>query len=134
MSFFQSYRATRGLSRFPEEKQFCVWLAAHKRLKTIDAVYRAHRRKFVTKVLLATLVFAFIVCVPTLIQHLGIIPDDSGPNANPHIVLGEMIVPWIIALIATAVFLPYVLIVSYREQAWKNEQVARQIEKESLSC
>jgi hypothetical protein len=134
MSFFQSYRATPGLSRFPDEKQFCVWLAAHKKVKSIDAAYRTHCRKFFTKVLLATLIYTFIVCVPSFIDHLGIIPNDSGPNANPNTILAEMIVPCIIALIATAVYLPYVLIVSFREQAWRNEQVARQIEIESPAC
>ena len=36
MSFFQTYRSTQGLDQFPPDQRFCVWRAAHSRLKAKD--------------------------------------------------------------------------------------------------
>ncbi len=134
MGRLQSYRATPGLNRFPDEKQFCVWLGAHKRLKTVDPVYRSRCRRFAGKIILIALMYTITCCMPTLIQHVGIIPHDSGPAANPNIILAEMVVPCIIALIATVIFLPCILIMSFHEQSWRNQQVAKEIEKEPATA
>ena len=51
MGFFATYAATEGLDRFPEDKQFLLWLRLHKKLKANDPGYRAACRRFVAKII-----------------------------------------------------------------------------------
>ena len=130
MSFFQSYRATEGLDRFPPNLQFFVWREAHKSLKNSDPIYRAQCRKFAVKIIVATVIFTFIVIVPDYLPFYGIIPRFSATNAEPNLFLLEMVFPCIVTMIAAAVYLPYLLIVSFREQAWRNAKIAGEIKKQ----
>ena len=132
MSFFQSYRATEGLDRFPPNLQFFVWREAHKSLKNSDPIYRAQCRKFAVKIIVATVIFTFIVIVPDYLPFYGIIPRFSATNAEPNLFLWEMVLPGIIALIATAIFVPYLLVVSFREQKWRNTIIANEIKKQPV--
>ena len=43
MAFFQTYAASEGLDRFPQDKRFCAWRSAHKSLVKSDEEYRRFR-------------------------------------------------------------------------------------------
>jgi hypothetical protein len=70
-----------------------------------------------------------IAILPNLLPKVGIIPGNVGIDINPNILLWEL-VPWIVGLIATIVFLPYIMIASFREQARRNTILANEIKKQ----
>ena len=117
MSFFQTYRATEGLDQFPPHQRFCVWRAIHKRLNANAPAYRAECRRFVCELLLVTVAYAVIV-------NMICWPREGGEFAG----LG-MIGQTIMTLILTAVYLPYLLIVTVRQQRWLNAKVAEELGK-----
>ena len=104
MGFFQGYGSTEGPDRFPREQRFHVWRAAHKRLKASDASYRARCRNFF---IINSIVVTPIFCLTCL--GLGSLRDFG------------------IFLIATAIYVPYILVVSFRQQRWMNAKIAEEI-------
>jgi hypothetical protein len=110
MSFFQTYRSTEGLDQFHDNEKFHVWRAAHKRLKTNDPAYRVRCRRYFWNILLTSLV---VVAVSILASRLDNMIEGS-----------------LISLAALAVFLPYILIVSFRQQRWLNAKVAEEIKNQ----
>ena len=110
MGFFQTYRSTEGLDRFPRDKQFCVWRAAHKRLKASDPSYRVGCRRFLAKYLVVTLTYC-LYC-----NYWLVLPRHVSENFSVVLNLG--------AVTATVAFLPWCIIVSFRQQRWLNARVA----------
>jgi hypothetical protein len=115
MSLFHTYRATEGLDQFPPHQRFGVWRAAHKKLKADDPGYRAGCRRYFWEILLVTVAYAVIV-------NIICWPREDGTFAG----LG-MIGQSIMTLLLTAVYLPYLLIVTVRQQRWLNAKVAEEI-------
>ncbi len=100
MSFFQTYRSTQGLDQFPPDQRFCVWRAAHSRLKAKDPIYRARCRRFIVKILVATVVFVPLSNITSWLGKTGVIFPESS------------MVDYIVGWGTFAVYLPYILIVT----------------------
>ena len=116
MGYFQTYAATVGLNRFPEDKQFSLWLRLHKKLKTNDPDYRAACRRFVAKIIGVILLFSLILMLPAPF-FLG---DTISVGLEVALTLGSLVL-----------YLPWGLVVSFRHQKWMNARVAQEIRKES---
>ena len=116
VGYFQTYAATEGLDRFPEEKRFFLWLRLHKKLKTDDPDYRAACRRFVAKIIGVTLLFSLILMLPAPF-FLG---DTISVGAEVALTFGSLVL-----------YIPWGLVVSFRHQKWMNARVAEEIRREA---
>lgn len=113
MGYFQTYAATAGLERFPEDKQFFVYLAVHKKLKAEDLSYRAACRRYNLKIIGVTLALNLILLLLILLPQ-----TLFGPVAEVVLTLGGIIL-----------YVPWLLIVSFRHQRWMNERIAERLRR-----
>jgi len=119
MGYFQTYAATEGLDRFPEDKQFCAWLTVHKKLKASDPSYRSACRRYNAKMIGVSLLFTLIMMLPG--------PLFLGNTVSP---VSE--IAWtLVGLVLAVMYVPWVLAVASRHQKLLNAEVAEEIRKES---
>lgn len=116
MGYFQTYAATEGLDRFPEEKQFFVWLAVHKKLKVGDPGYLAACRRFTAKIVVGGLAFTLLLFSVSFLL-------DEVKNVGVELLLVLLI--WLL----TGLYTVWVLVISFRQQRWMNARVAEVIRK-----
>ena len=107
---FVTYTATPGLERFPESERFRVYRSAHKQLKRQDGAFRRRVNRFQASIIMAT--------VPLLLVTPATTPM-FGHSA------WQTITGLAIIAVSSLGYVGYVLVASFRLQAFQNEQIGR---------
>jgi len=107
---FVTYAATPGLKRFPESERFRVYRSAYKRLREQDSEFRKRMNRFKISIVAATVILLVVQWTSEFIISRG----------NWQTALGFA---WI--FVPALGYVVYVLVSSFRIQAFQNEQIDR---------
>jgi hypothetical protein len=118
MRCFQTYASTEGLDRFPANQRFWVWRGAHKRLKAGDPAYRARCRAFAVKIVVTSVIYCMVATAPGWLRRAGVRLSDTLDEQLSYL-----------AILCGIVYTLYVVIASFRQQAWQNARVAEEIKR-----
>jgi len=111
MSLFQTYAATEGLERFPDEQRFRVWRNAHKKLMQDNADYRWRYYRFAATICALSILLGPIMTIPSCLTDENVAIEIA------------------VDVLAILVFVPTVVVLSFRQQRWANAKVAEELKK-----